>query len=117
MLAYLSVKSTGEGVVEDVGVQVLLGTSYYNAKPRLLSCESAAKWVMVADVCSFLYSKYNYAMYNLHSRHQGTQREPAKVQIAVNRQVGTETQWPDPKTLRMSYTFYRKLFLLSFWRI
>lgn len=60
---------------------------------------------MVADTCSFLYPKYNYAMYNLHASHQETQREPGEAQIAVNREVGTETPWPDPRTLMMSDTF------------
>lgn len=44
-------------------------------------------------------------MYTLHASHQETQREPGKAQIVVNREVGTETPWLDPRTLMVSDTF------------
>lgn len=82
-----------------------LRASYCSVERRLLPHESAAWRVLVAHICPLLCSEYNCATFPLHSSHQETQREPAKVQTAVNSHVGTETQWPDPKTLRVSAAF------------
>lgn len=83
-----------------------LRASSCNAKHRLLPHESAAERVMVAHICSPFMLKIQLCNISSASQLPGNpEKDPAKVETAVNSHVGTETQCSDPKALMVSAAF------------